>query len=107
MEIKFRAWDKDNKVMFFPYQLQFLKTGISVRNRQMNLINCELLQYTGLKDRNGKEIYESSEINSKYRVIFITPSYVLQDISNGDIIPLEVNNEYEVTREYSPISQDT
>ena len=51
-EIKFRAWD-DNK-MIYP------TNALSNRNRFFRLIREDaiLMQYTGLKDKNGKEIYE-------------------------------------------------
>lgn len=62
----------------------------------------ELMQYTGLKDSKGVEIFELMELDNKYRVIYSAPSYILQDISNGDIVPL-YDNQHTITKEYCPL----
>jgi len=52
-EIKFRAWGQDIKRFLNENDLRF--TGINIAFTLPQVVWC---QYTGLKDKNGKEIYE-------------------------------------------------
>ena len=60
-EIKFRAWDNDEKKMF--YDVEHTHNGDIVPMACFGwVLDCsnlyDVMQFTGLKDKNGKEIYE-------------------------------------------------
>ena len=72
-EIKFRAWDKERKLMSNPFTIGDWGTvNIWWPNSDIvsTLDDVELLEYTGLKDKNGEEIYEGDwlTLRNKRRV---------------------------------------
>lgn len=67
-EIKFRAWEKNLKEVIPVHNIDFEKRMINTESAWRLLDEIELMQYTGLKDKNGKEIFEGDVILRVYEI---------------------------------------
>ena len=83
-EIKFRIWVKDRKAIFevisidyvtkkVTYLLERVGHLLSIRDAKFN--DVELMQYTGIKDKDNKKIYEGDILfesfgEKYYKVVF-------------------------------------
>ena len=87
-DIKFRAWYKKSKVII-PWDLisESRTLAILVNNHNRNISNCVLMQYTGMKDKNGKDIYEGDIVECwfgydrtfKAKIIFQDGCFEIQE----------------------------
>lgn len=103
-EQKFRVWDKVDKRYYNNVDIEDIGRVLFLLKDYGHEYIIE--QYTGLKDKNSKGIYENCELNGRYIVEYIAPSFVGRDIINGDIIEL-YDNKFTITKEHSEVPQNS
>lgn len=94
-EIKFRAYDSANKVMEYNVNVNQgkpVKQGYQWFDSGNTVYHSDLMQYTGLKDRNGKEIYEGDIVETelgKGVVVFDSGSFLINILEDDEYYGFE------------------
>lgn len=109
-EIKFRAWHKVKNIMVYDNEDDTYGYWDGCRNSNVGMINTILnsqyykeykfMQYTGLRDKNGKAIWEGDIVeyeNMTGKIMFFNGSFILSDLEETEEWELGViNAEIEV-----------
>lgn len=103
-EIKFRAWDTEREVMATVNHISLNDYEVSMEDencvcwRAPYPYVCRLMQYTGMKDKNRKEIYQGDLVKTTYirdkstmvcEISKIEYEYTLINIATGEIFKFD------------------
>lgn len=115
-EINFKVWDNEKKRMSNPIGIAANFITWNDGDIDMPALFAEaksdrftFLQYTGLKDKNGKEIYEGYIVEcshwepSKYRIGFIEGAFCLCDLITGEWVADVTHMEDSTGKHFSVI----
>lgn len=104
--LKFKAWDKTDKKIEDVFMIDFQFEEAELRYTTRPFEDIVLLEYTGILDKNGKEIYENDLIKSNksgkiYKVVWNVSSlaFEIHNIKNQHESMLFINclfNSYKV-----------
>ncbi|WP_179885236.1 YopX family protein [Bacillus cereus] len=95
-EIKFRAWDGDR--MQNVLTLGLFEGFVSTNKLHSDIEDFKLMQYTGLKDKNGKEIYEGDIVSRHDGGIHFQEEALAEHVvkwGNFGWLPFEIGEGYQ------------
>jgi len=107
-EIKFRAWDEKHKHMFIVKEFGRSENNIWCTSKLNGYKhwNAPMMQYTSLKDKNGKEIYEGDIVRFHYKTgVYKIGTVVWNDLFGSWDIDCSDFVSYKSLGQYKSVSE--